>query len=267
MASTSYHRAAQSPVTESSPYGASSRASSTSSPDAVDNQDRARAPLDGNQFVCQSFADIGRKQKQFIDVLATLQQIDISNVAELPELVIMGDQSAGKSSLMSALAGISLPRSGGVCTRCPFHFRFSASDEPQALTVSLYKDFTYQPPPPGNVISRRKVTAQTPFYPWVKRPQREVKPFMTVRDSTNYDDVFRWAQVAILNPSKNSEQFVPDGTGLTVGHTSLSEAIDTTEAQFSPNIIAVEIKGPNLPDISFYDLPGKRNHGFVFLTR
>lgn len=107
--------------------------------------------------------------------------------------------------------------------------------------------------------SRDAVTANDPFYPWVERPQREIKPFMTVRANTDYDHVFRWAQVAILTPSKPSEQFVPDGTGLTVGHTSLSEAINTTEAQFSPNIIAVEVKGPNLPNLSFYDLPGKRD--------
>lgn len=256
MTSTPCDMAPRSPVCPPGPHRRSNRALSESIHDTIDHQERARPPVDGHQFVCQSFVDIGKKQKQFIDVLAILQQLDINKVAELPELVIMGDQSAGKSSLLSALAGISLPRSGGVCTRCPFHFHFSASDEPQALTISLYKDYDYQAPPQGTTIPRRRVTAKDPFYPWVERPQREVKPFMTVKANTDYDDVFRWAQVTILSPSKPSEQFVPDGTGLTVGHTSLPEAIETTEAQFSPNTIAVEIKGPNLPDLSFYDLPG-----------
>lgn len=34
------------------------------------------------------------------------------------------------------------------------------------------------------------------------------------------------------------------------------EAARTAMAQFSPNIISLEIKGPELPGLSFYDLPG-----------
>lgn len=33
-------------------------------------------------------------------------------------------------------------------------------------------------------------------------------------------------------------------------------ATRSAAAQFSPNIISLEIKGPELPDLSFYDLPG-----------
>ena len=74
-------------------------------------------------MVNQSFANIASKVKDCNDVLAELQQLGLREFAKLPNLVMVGDQSAGKSSLMSGLAELDLPRSGGVCTRCPIHIR------------------------------------------------------------------------------------------------------------------------------------------------
>jgi ABC-type polysaccharide/polyol phosphate transport system ATPase subunit len=40
-------------------------------------------------------------------------QIDI----DLPQIAVIGSQSAGKSSLIEAISGITLPRDSGTCTR------------------------------------------------------------------------------------------------------------------------------------------------------
>lgn len=40
-------------------------------------------------------------------------QVDI----DLPIIAAIGQQSAGKSSLIEAISGITLPRAGGTCTR------------------------------------------------------------------------------------------------------------------------------------------------------
>jgi hypothetical protein len=37
---------------------------------------------------------------------------------DIPAIVVMGWQSAGKSSLVEAISGITLPRASGTCTRC-----------------------------------------------------------------------------------------------------------------------------------------------------
>ncbi|CAF1559680.1 unnamed protein product, partial [Adineta ricciae] len=37
----------------------------------------------------------------------------------LPEIVVVGDQSVGKSSVLEAISGIQLPRAQDSCTRCP----------------------------------------------------------------------------------------------------------------------------------------------------
>ena len=199
------------------------------------------------------FAGIGLKLKACNDTLGNLQQLGIQHVATLPELVLVGDQSAGKSSLMSGLARLNLPRSGGVCTRCPIHIRMSSGNGPQwSCTVSLQQDYDYAQ---RGRIRKTDVTERNPFPPWVKKHNRETKIFKTIYDPTEIEDVLRWAQVAILNPNINHESYVPN-EGAIAKEMELTEAANKTEAQFSPNIVALEMKGPDLPDLSFYDLPG-----------
>ncbi|KXJ88622.1 hypothetical protein Micbo1qcDRAFT_207330 [Microdochium bolleyi] len=206
-------------------------------------------------FARPAFADIGMKLKACNDTLGNLQQLGIEHVAKLPELVLVGDQSAGKSSLMSGLAELNLPRSGGVCTRCPIHIRMASSNvENFSCTVSLQLDYDYRP---QGRIRISDVTKQNPFPPWVKKPVRETKFFKSIENpgDTQIEEILKWAQIAILSPNRNHELFVP-GEGAIAKEDNVERAKDETDAQFSPNIVALEMKGPGLPDLSFYDLPG-----------
>ncbi|RYP81595.1 hypothetical protein DL769_001923 [Monosporascus sp. CRB-8-3] len=136
--------------------------------------------------------------KELSQLKAESKKLGIQHVATLPELVLVDNQCAGKSSLMSGLTRLNLPRSGGVCKRSPIHIRMSSSNGPQWSCT---------------------------------------------------------AQVAILNPNRNHELYAPD-EGAIAKETELTLAASQTEAQFSPNIVALEMKGSDLPDLSFYDLPG-----------
>ncbi|KAI0382324.1 P-loop containing nucleoside triphosphate hydrolase protein [Hypomontagnella monticulosa] len=206
-------------------------------------------------FAHTSFADIGLKQKACNDTLGNLQMLGVSHVAALPELVLVGDQSSGKSSLMSGLARVNLPRSAGVCTRCPLHIRLiSSKTDHWSCTVSLQQDYDFKPFP------ERKprvsdVTKMNPFPPWAKMSHRDIKPFKTIYDPSQIEEVLRWAQIAILNHNQSYEAFIP-GEGFIAKGKDLDVAAHDTDAQFSPNIVALEMKGPGLPDLSFYDLPG-----------
>lgn len=208
----------------------------------------------GDSFFDGSFRDIGAKLKACNDTLGELQQLGVNHIVSLPSLVLVGDQSAGKSSLMSGLAGLSLPRSEGVCTRCPTHIRVSRHDD-WSCRVSLQLDYSYEPPG-DRYITKHDVTPDNPFPPWVPQP-RVVKEFKTIYGSNKEDieNVLRWAQVAILNHGQNPDAYIP-GTGAIPRTQALAEAVETTAAKFSPNTVALEIKGPELPDLSFYDLPG-----------
>ncbi|KAF4507355.1 hypothetical protein G6O67_005999 [Ophiocordyceps sinensis] len=204
-------------------------------------------------FFQTSFQDIGKNLKECNDTLGELQQLGVSHDVQLPELVLVGDQSAGKSSLMSGLANLELPRSEGTCTRCPLHIRVSRNSE-WSCRVWLRKDYSYQPPS-DRQISESDVTDKDPFFPWRKRSSTLISEFKTMHDKCEIEEVLRWAQIAILNDEKHHGTFVP-GSGSTALNTPLAKAAEETAAKFSPNIVALEIKGPDLPDLSFYDMPG-----------
>ena len=55
--------------------------------------------------------------RRLIQGIKKLEELNISTTLQLPKFVVVGDQSAGKSSIVEALCDISLPRSMGTCTR------------------------------------------------------------------------------------------------------------------------------------------------------
>lgn len=209
--------------------------------------------MDESSNFHSSFQDIGKKLKACNDTLGELQGLGVSHDVPLPELVLVGDQSAGKSSVMSGLANLDLPRSEGTCTRCPLHIRVSRNSD-WSCRVSLSKEYSYDPPTDRS-IDEKDVTDDDPFFPWRKLRSIQVVEFKTVHDKNEIEDVLRWAQVAILNDDKPHEIFVP-GSGAYARQYSMDQAAEQTWAKFSPNVVFLEIKGPELPNLSFYDMPG-----------
>ncbi|TGJ81009.1 hypothetical protein E0Z10_g7762 [Xylaria hypoxylon] len=139
----------------------------------------ARGPTN---FTHPPFTDIGKKLKECNDTLGDIQSLGVQHVAVLPELVLVGDQSSGKSKTI--------------------------------VFKTIYE-----------------------------------------KDLNDIGEILRWAQIAILNPSKTPEQFVP-GEGGYAKETALETAKRSTEARFSPNIVSLEMRGIESPDLSMYDLPG-----------
>ncbi|KAJ2902958.1 dynamin family protein [Zalerion maritima] len=210
---------------------------------------------EGDDLAFMPFKNIGVAVKACNDTLAQLQQLGVSHVVSLPELVLVGDQSSGKSSLMSSIGDLSLPRSEGVCTRCPIHIRLSSNRE-WAAKISLHLDYSFPDTPRANGGARLKVTANDKFPPWVPQARETIEFKVLDKDHKGeIENTLRWAQVALLSPGISPEQFVP-GVGHIAAESTLAEQMSMAKAKFSPNIIALEIKGPGLPDLSFFDLPG-----------
>ncbi|KAI0489730.1 P-loop containing nucleoside triphosphate hydrolase protein [Xylaria cf. heliscus] len=215
----------------------------SASEDESSNQSRSQTAeaRDPRSFAHPEFTDLGNKLKQCNDTLGGIQQLGVSHVAVLPELVLVGDQSSGKSSLMSALARLNM----------------SSSNDPHwSCTVSLQREYDYHPLS-NHTIKQADVTKKRPFPPWEPRLMTETVVFKAIyeNDPIGIDEILRWAQIATLNPSKNHTQYVP-GEGSYAKETKLDNAQTTTEASFSPNVVSLEMKGPGFPDLSFYDLPG-----------
>nr|GMD13184.1 dynamin-related protein 4C-like [Ipomoea batatas] len=62
--------------------------------------------------------------RPLLDCVDKLRHLKIMQEGiQLPTIVVVGDQSSGKSSVLESLAGISLPRGQGICTRVPLIMR------------------------------------------------------------------------------------------------------------------------------------------------
>ena len=113
---------------------------------------------------------LGQELNSTLDALADLRNRGITHVVNSPELVFVGDQSSGKSSLMSAIAGISPRRRSPATTRCPLHIRVSTAPE-SPCRVYLGKDYEYLPPIAGDSIANDNVRMGNNKYPpWKALP-------------------------------------------------------------------------------------------------
>lgn len=79
--------------------------------------------------IVSSYNDRIRPLLDAVDKLRNLMVMEEG--IQLPTIVVVGDQSSGKSSVLESLAGISLPRGQGICTRVPLIMRLQNHTHPQ----------------------------------------------------------------------------------------------------------------------------------------
>ncbi|KAI3605474.1 hypothetical protein WG66_005886 [Moniliophthora roreri] len=172
-----------------------------------------------------SMPKLSQEGRRMLDMVNHLHDTGVQVDIDLPQIAVIGNQSAGKSSLIEAISGITLPRASGTCTRCPTEIRLKHSNEPWECRVSLrfISDSSGQ-----------------------KLGQALVEPFGDViRDKREVEDRIRRAQRAILNPNIDHLRFLTE-----------DDINNTKTDTFSANCIALEIAGPDVADLSFVDLPG-----------
>lgn len=198
---------------------------------------------------------VGKKVNLLVNAIDKLRHLGLKEIdMELPELVLVGDQSAGKSSLMGAIAEINLPKDHGMCTRCPANIKTSPA-KTWTCTVSLHQYYFFcNESQRKSSETQRKSTNKQPYGPWKEKPDGlDITHFTTIQEKDELENVLRWAQIALLNPTQDPKSFVP-GTGA-IAQKGIMPG-EKYEADFSPNLVAIEISGPGLPALSFYDLPG-----------
>ncbi len=94
------------------------------------------SPLVAHLPIVASYNDRIRPLLDAVDRLRNLQVM--KEGIQLPTIVVVGDQSSGKSSVLESLAGISLPRGQGICTRVPLIMRLQNHPHPDP---ELYLEF------------------------------------------------------------------------------------------------------------------------------
>ena len=77
---------------------------------------------------------------------------------KIPTVVVIGDQSHGKSSLMESISGVDLPRKANICTRVPCELQLRSCDEKHdepCIEISAKHDELQKPKRiPQNEISK-----------------------------------------------------------------------------------------------------------------
>uniref|UniRef100_A0A8C5LZ70 Uncharacterized protein n=2 Tax=Leptobrachium leishanense TaxID=445787 RepID=A0A8C5LZ70_9ANUR len=63
------------------------------------------------------------KIRPCIDLIDSLRSLGVEKDLALPAIAVIGDQSSGKSSVLEALSGVTLPRGSGIVTRCPLELK------------------------------------------------------------------------------------------------------------------------------------------------
>ncbi|KAF3029101.1 hypothetical protein E8E15_010975 [Penicillium rubens] len=159
----------------------------------------------------------------------------------LPKICVVGDQSTGKSSLIEGISEIKVPRAEGTCTRCPLEINLSESDESWKCVIHLSRRYIFDP------SKRSKMPKKSePLGPWIALGGQDDEHFITLENKQDVKNAIWCAQLAILNPSTDSQDFVPGSTDMA----------QTPQVKFSPNAVRLDISGSGLPNLSFYDLPG-----------
>ncbi|KAK9912718.1 hypothetical protein M0R45_036567 [Rubus argutus] len=81
------------------------------------------------------------KIRPLLDAVDRLRDLKVTEEGiQLPTIVVVGDQSSGKSSVLESLAGISLPRGQGICTRVPLIMKLQHHSNPEPELSLKYGD-------------------------------------------------------------------------------------------------------------------------------
>ena len=77
--------------------------------------------------------------RPILDTFDQITQLLREECIELPKIVVVGDQSSGKNSVLESITGISLPRGSGTVTRCPIiiQSRMVKSENDEGADISI----------------------------------------------------------------------------------------------------------------------------------
>ncbi|KZT66613.1 hypothetical protein DAEQUDRAFT_714663 [Daedalea quercina L-15889] len=192
-------------------------------------------PQSKEELVLSADSGYALRRKELLALVKKLRASGAQADLDLPRVAVIGNQSAGKSSLVEAISGITVPRDAGTCTRCPMECRLSSSTEPWRCQVSIRWEFDSD-----------------------GKRRHEVQEALFGGLITNKDEVelmLRRAQAAVLNPDIPAAKFVTMSAG---GLNADSGGLQTRSKrmQFSRNVVCIDLAGPDLTDLSFVDLPG-----------
>jgi GTP-binding protein EngB required for normal cell division len=88
--------------------------------------------------------------KTLLDTIDSLRALQLNDIAEidLPQIIVVGDQSAGKSSVLEAISRVRFPVEGEVCTRFATELALRRADDVRVEVSIQYADRSVLPAEP-----------------------------------------------------------------------------------------------------------------------
>ncbi|PBK68045.1 hypothetical protein ARMSODRAFT_292786 [Armillaria solidipes] len=197
----------------------------TDSPPSEPEPESTTVPINQTEYA--------RRCRQVMELYRALQALGADRLfPTLPKIIVIGGQSTGKSSLVEAVSGINVPRDSGTCTRCPMECTMLSSSSTWSCTI--YLNIKY-----GTDGSELAIPDKFRFGP-------------VITDKDAVEIWIRRAQAAILGRHRTKEDF----SNMTAEELRSLATTDSQMLPFSKNIVQVELRDPQLTDLSFVDLPG-----------
>ena len=81
------------------------------------------------------------ENRLLLDQVDKLRECGVEKYIDLPQIVVVGNQSSGKSSVLNALTDIPFPRNSVMCTRFATQIRLRQTDQPKT-TIKILPDKT-----------------------------------------------------------------------------------------------------------------------------
>ncbi|TBU37909.1 P-loop containing nucleoside triphosphate hydrolase protein [Dichomitus squalens] len=166
--------------------------------------------------------EYAHKRRELLEIVHDLRALGSEKELDVPQIAVIGKQSAGKSSLVEAVTGIKVPRDAETCTRCPTECTITADSQEWSCTVTIRgssQEFS------GIIHSKDQVEL------WIRR-----------------------AQAAVLCPHISTDTFK------TKNREELKDiadsSVDSNVLKFSKKAIEIRISDPEGSDLMFVDLPG-----------
>ena len=187
------------------------------------------------------------KVRPLLDAVDQLRGLLANEPIRLPSIVVVGDQSSGKSSVLEALSGVSLPRGQSITTRCPLILRLVNLTDGEDSKTAIDKSTLMN----GSRTASQSLKSE-------KQPQGETDGPIPVAAAVAAESTgpkpYAYISLTALPTDKDKRITNLDDIGGRI--TALTQQLAGSHVSISDRPIYLSVYRQHSPDLTLVDLPG-----------